>query len=123
MGLKRRTYKDEDQWPQIYEELIEKIKRHGKRLSQTTSSEIEHETANVIYYAAIASALVFYDEKITQFSYKNLEESFSVFMQTEWISNDLKELFEKAENDKAKGGNYKFYNCKGCCAVFQKKSH
>ena len=44
-------------------ELIEKIKRHGKRLSQTTSSEIEHETANVIYYAAIASALLFHDEK------------------------------------------------------------
>ena len=77
-------------------ELIEKIKRHGKRLSQTTSSEIEHETANVIYYAAIASALVYHKKKITQFSYEELKEAFAVFVETEWISNDLKELFEKA---------------------------
>lgn len=76
-------------------ELIEKIKRHGKRLSQTTSSEIEHETANVIYYAAIASALVVHEKKITQF-YENMEKAFSVFIETGWISNDLKELFEKA---------------------------
>lgn len=82
--------------PNADKELIEKIKRHGKRLSQTTSSAIEHETANVIYYAAIASALLFHDDKITRFSYQDLEEAFLVFVQTEWISKDLKELFEKA---------------------------
>lgn len=77
-------------------ELIEKIKKQGKRLSQATSEEIEHETANVIYYAAIASALVYHDEKITQFCYEDMEGAFSVFVETEWISNDLKELFKKA---------------------------
>ena len=82
--------------PKADKELIEKIKKHGKRLSQTTSEEIEHETANVIYYAAIASALVCHDDRITQFCYEDLEEAFSVFVETEWISNDLKELFEKA---------------------------
>lgn len=82
--------------PNTDKELIDKIKRHGKRLSQTNSSQVEHETANVIYYAAIASALVFHHEKITQFSYKNLEEAFTVFIETEWISKDLQGLFEKA---------------------------
>jgi hypothetical protein len=86
-------------------ELIQKIKRHGKRLSQTTSSEIEHETANVIYYAAIASALVVHEKKITQFSYKDMEKAFSVFIETGWISNDLKELFEKAIEYCHKKGN------------------
>lgn len=82
--------------PETDIELIEKIKRHGKRLSQTNPSNIEHETSNVIYYAAIASALAYHDKKITQFSCKKLEGAFSVFVETDWISNDLKELFEKA---------------------------
>ena len=81
--------------PQTDIELFKKIKRHGKSLSEKSSSEIEHETANVIYYAAIAAALVIHDKKITQFSYKDLRKAYSFFIQTAWISNDLKKLFEK----------------------------
>lgn len=82
--------------PETDMELIQKIKEHGKRLSQVTSSGVEHETANVIYYAAIAHALAYNDDKITQFSYEELDNSFTVFTNTDWISSDLIRLFEKA---------------------------
>ena len=77
-------------------ELLKKTKEHGKRLSQSALETTEHDTANVIYFAAIASALLFHDKKITKFSYEDLEKSFNIFSKTEWVSSDLCDLFEKA---------------------------
>jgi hypothetical protein len=77
-------------------ELLEKVKQHGKKLSQSASCEAEHETANVIYYASIASALVFHGLKITKFSYENLNRAFDIFVKTPWIDTDLSTLFNKA---------------------------
>ena len=57
-------------------QLINKIKEHGKILSQKAQVDIEHDTANAIYYAAIAHALVCHNLKITKFSYEELEKSF-----------------------------------------------
>ena len=76
--------------------LIKKIKEHGKLLSQKAQTESDHDTANTIYYAAIAYALVNHHEKITRFTYEDLEKSFGVFIDKEWISTDLSELFKKA---------------------------
>lgn len=77
-------------------DLLVKIKEHGKRMTTDSSSEAEHETANVIYYTAIASALIYHGDKITRSSYEDMEKAFSVFIDTEWISSDLIGLFEKA---------------------------
>jgi len=77
-------------------ELVQKIKEYGKKLTTEHASEAEHETANVIYYAAIASALVFHSEKITQFSYDKLEKAFLLFVDTKWISSDLVDLFKRS---------------------------
>lgn len=77
-------------------QLINKIKEHGKILSRNAHIDIEHDTANAIYYAAISHALVYHNVKITKFSYEELEKSLAVFMQTDWISKDLLELFKKA---------------------------
>lgn len=77
-------------------QLINKIKEHGKILSQKAQVDIEHDTANTIYYAAISHALVYHNLKITKFSYGELERSFAVFIQIDWISKDLLELFAKA---------------------------
>lgn len=76
--------------------LINKIKEHGKTLSQNSKTQAEHEAANVIYYAAIAHALIFHNSKITKFSYDELEESLAVFTRTDWISKDLSDLFFRA---------------------------
>jgi hypothetical protein len=77
-------------------ELLEKVKQHGKKLSKSASSEAEHETANVIYYASIASSLVFHDLKTTKFSYDNLVRAFDFFVKTPWIDAELSTLFNKA---------------------------
>ena len=77
-------------------QLINKIKEHGKILSRNAQVDIEHDTANAIYYAAISHALVYHNVKITKFSYKELEKSLAVFIDKEWVSTDLSELFEKA---------------------------
>lgn len=77
-------------------ELIRKTKEHGKKLSQAASNDLEHDVANVIYFAAIAHAMVFHKLKITKFTYDDLWQSFSVLGKIKWISSDLVELFKKA---------------------------
>lgn len=77
-------------------ELIKRTKEHGKILSSSTNIDIEHDTANAIYYAAIAHALIYHNIKITKFSYKELEKAISFFTQTDWISTDLLNLFKNA---------------------------
>ena len=77
-------------------QLINKIKEHGKALSQNAQTIAGHDTANVIYYAAITHALVYHNLKITKFSYEELEKSLAIFTRTDWISKDLLKLFSKA---------------------------
>jgi hypothetical protein len=77
-------------------ELIEKIKDHGKSLSQSTKADVEHDIANAIYYAAIAHALIYHNIKITKFSYEELEKALALFAQTDWVSTDLLNLFNSA---------------------------
>ena len=76
--------------------LIKKIKRYGKEMSARAESKAEHEVAAAIYYAAIAHALAFHDLRISRFSYKKLETSFSRLVKEKWISKDLSVLFEIA---------------------------
>jgi hypothetical protein len=76
--------------------LIEKIKEHGKSLSQSTKADVGHDIANAIYYAAIAHALIYHNLKITKFSYEELEKALSFFTQTDWVSTDLSNLFNSA---------------------------
>jgi len=49
----------------------------------------------VIYYASIAGALVFHQEKITQHSYGKLQEAYADLEQKKWIPSDLKDLFKR----------------------------
>lgn len=76
--------------------VIEKIKESSKKLSQSADSEATYEATSTIYYAAIASCIVFHDCKITKFSYKDLERSFGLLSKKSWIPRDLRSLFAKA---------------------------
>ena len=85
---------------------IRRIKDYSKKLAMSARSEAEHDAATAIYFAAIASALVFHDRKITTYSYKSLDESFSKLINETWIAKDISELFSKACkvcNQKSKG--------------------
>ena len=76
--------------------IIRMTKDHGRKLSASAKSEAEHHTANTIYYAAIAHALVCHDLKITKYSYEDLQQSFYQLSKEDWIPRDLRDLFAKA---------------------------
>jgi len=76
--------------------LLREVKDHGKRLSDRAESKAEYHVANTVYYAAIASALVFHDKRITKFSYKDLEKYFRRLDKEKWIPQALRSLFSRA---------------------------
>jgi hypothetical protein len=77
--------------------MIKKIKEYYSKLSEDTDSIIERDVAIVIYYTAIAGAMVFHNEKISKLSYRRLERSFSSLISKSWISTELINLFAEAQ--------------------------
>jgi len=88
--------------PESDPSVVWQIKDQYKEKAQSCSSELEREAATVIYYAAIANALLFHeesllrDDKITTFSYKELNEHFSRLLSIPWLTSDLVGLFKRA---------------------------
>ena len=76
---------------------IKKIKDFSRKMVESAKSEAEHDAAAVIYYAAIASALVFHDQRITSFSHTKLRDSFAEMIQNTWLTSDLVKLFVEAQ--------------------------
>ena len=77
-------------------DLLKKVKDLNKKFSQRTDSKVEKDVAIAIYYAAIASVLVFHGQKITVFEYSDLEESLEQLKSKSWMPTDLRDLFERA---------------------------
>ena len=75
---------------------ILRIKQFYKNSAKSGKSDAEYDTRTAVYYAAIASALVFHNQKICKFSYKSLHDYFSLLSQENWIPPDLVQLFAKA---------------------------
>ena len=82
--------------PQTKIALIRRIKDFAKDLGTTASGEIERDVALAIYFAALASALVHHNVKISRHTYDKLEQSFERLSTHDWISPDLSQLFKKA---------------------------
>ena len=78
--------------------ILEKIKEDSKKLAQHKNSDVEYEIITVIYYAAIASALFYHDEKITSFSYDHLKDKYVSLLNDTWLTADLRNLFQEALN-------------------------
>lgn len=76
--------------------IIRQIKDFSKDLSSTSRCKMEHDVANVLYYAAIAHALVYHEEKITSFSDEELQKAFLKLKREKWVIKSLVELFQKA---------------------------
>jgi len=75
--------------------FIRMTKDYGRKLSTRAKakSEAEHHTANTIYYAAIAHALLHRDLKITKLSHQDLKDSFRQLSKEDWIPKNMRELF------------------------------
>lgn len=76
--------------------ILRRIKNHGRELSEFARSKPERHVANTIYYAAIATAVLFHDTRITAHSYVDLGRSLRRLVKETWISESLTRLFEKA---------------------------
>ena len=77
-------------------DTIESVKDYGKKLASGRDSQADHSAAVAIYFAAIASALLFYGEKITSYSYEHLREAFEELTEDAWIPAELARHFSKA---------------------------
>ena len=82
--------------------VIWQIKEQYREKAESCPSEVERQVATVIYYAAIASALLFHEEtlfrenRITLFSFRELEAYFSQLLDIRWLTPNLASLFKRA---------------------------
>lgn len=76
--------------------MLQTIKEYGKQLAAGSDREVEHAVGIAIYFAAIASALLFHDERITSYSYPALAQSFGTLINRRWLTGQLDRHFAKA---------------------------
>jgi hypothetical protein len=76
--------------------IIEIIKDYGKRLAASEIEPFQQAIALMIYYSAIAAALVYHNQKISAHSYESLDHYFSMLLQKGWMLPELVALFTKA---------------------------
>lgn len=73
--------------------VLNKIKNFAKREGKAVKSEEESDVFLVIYYASIACALLYHQDKITRHTDENLDYFFSFYTDKSWIPPDLVNLF------------------------------
>lgn len=76
--------------------VIETIKDLHKHQAESVPSGPAQEVATIIYYAAIAVALVHHDARITKLSYESLSQSLDELSRYDWLPADMRQLFDKA---------------------------
>jgi hypothetical protein len=97
LGVARQTLRDLLLDSKTDLAVIKTLKDYGKKLVRRGGPEAKQAAATVIYYAAIASALVFHAHKITQHSCQTLREAYAELEQKPWVPPELKDLFRRAK--------------------------
>jgi len=77
-------------------DTLRRIKEYGAALSRSAQSTVEQETANVIYYGAIASVLIFHGRRITDFKLEDLQGAFTTLSGMPWLPPALAGHFKQA---------------------------
>jgi hypothetical protein len=76
--------------------VLQRVKEYAKTLGRNAGSDIEEDVYLAVYFAAIAAALVFRDERITEHSDRDLTHFLNSFAQAAWMPTDLADLLGKA---------------------------
>lgn len=77
--------------------VLQTIKDHGKQLARRPGcSDSERDCGLSLYFAAIASALVFHGQKITTHSWESLQRSFAALIEKPWMTQELRALLARA---------------------------
>jgi hypothetical protein len=77
-------------------DLLRQVKKFAKNSMSAAVSSAQREAAAVVYYAAIAGALLLYGQRISRLSYHQLVYTFSQLKEKKWILAELRTLFGKA---------------------------
>ena len=77
-------------------DVFKAIKDYAKGLGDRQESQTERGVLLVVYFAAIASALVFHGEKITTHSQPDLAAFLDRLAGSDWVPGDLAQLFIRA---------------------------
>lgn len=76
--------------------VLTRIKEYAKALGRDARSDMDKDVFLAVYFAAIAGALVFHNEHITEHPRHDLTQFFKHFAQASWMRTDLRDLFVKA---------------------------
>ncbi len=76
--------------------VIDQIKSYAKQKTKSAPSSTEREAAIALYYAAIASALVFHNKEITKNTHTKLRKSFERLSVLEWVDKNIASLLSDA---------------------------
>lgn len=82
--------------PETHPAVLRQIKDYAAQLSNSARSRGHKQVANVIYYAAIALALLHHDHILTEFSYSELHRAYSTLAEVQWVTPELAQLFAAA---------------------------
>ena len=77
--------------------VLQAICDYTGKQSLSIDSEVELAVVFVLYYAAVANLLLFHDQKIDEYSYESLAESFAELLEKKWIPPELNKLFHDAQ--------------------------
>lgn len=77
--------------------VVEKVKERYKLIAQRAAAPAERQVATSIYFAAVAYALIFHGQRITQHADDYVIESFGKLAAKPWMTPELVELFMKAK--------------------------
>jgi hypothetical protein len=76
--------------------VLKRIKEYAKALGKNAKSGIERDVFVAVYFAAIAAARVFHNERVTEHTDENLVRFLHSFAQAAWMPADLAGLFVQA---------------------------
>ncbi len=76
--------------------VIDQIKSYAKQKTKSAPSNIEREAAIALYYAAIASALIFHNKQITKKNHTKLRKSFEQLSVLQWVDKRIANLLSDA---------------------------
>ena len=82
--------------PKIEVPVLRRIKEYAKVRGRRAGSEAEKDAFLAVYFAAIASALTFHNERITGHSDEDLIRFFDFFARSLWMPTDIAGLLADA---------------------------
>ena len=78
--------------------VLTTLKDYAKARVKAATHPSEHTAATAVYYAAIASGVVFHRRNISSLSSQQLDKGFANLAGKSWMNPEMKDLFEKARD-------------------------